>query len=105
MTKAAVQSILAHPGRRRSGTAVIELALSLPVLVSVFLGTLQFGYSFFIYNELEQSVRAGARYASLRTYASLTATPDAAYTTAVRNAVIYANPAGGTQVVAPGLTT
>ena len=105
MTKAAVQSILAHPGRRRSGTAVIELALSLPVLVGLFLGTLQFGYSFYIYNELEQSVRAGARYASLRTYASRTETPDMAYATAVRNAVVYGNPAGGTQAVAAGLTT
>ena len=92
-------------GGRRAGSAAIELALSLPVLVGLFLGTLQFGYSFFIYNELEQSVRAGARYASLRSYASLTGTPDAAYADAVRNVVVYANPAGGTQAVAPGLTT
>jgi Flp pilus assembly protein TadG len=90
---------------RRSGSAVIELALSLPVLVGLFLGTLQFGYAFFIYNELEQSVRAGARYASMRKYSSLTATPDNSYTNAVCNVVVYANPAGGTEPVAPGLTT
>jgi Flp pilus assembly protein TadG len=90
---------------RQTGSAVIELALSLPVLVGLFLGTLQFGYSFYIYDELEQSVRAGARYASLRSYASRTATPDTAYADAVRNAVVYANPAGGQQAVAPGLTT
>jgi Flp pilus assembly protein TadG len=91
--------------RRRSGSAIIELAFSLPVLVGLFLGTLQFGYAFYIYDELEQSVRAGARYASLRNYASRTETPDAAYANAVSNVVVYANPAGGSQPVAPGLTT
>jgi Flp pilus assembly protein TadG len=93
-----------HSGRQ-SGSAVIEMALSLPVLVGLFLGTLQFGYSFYIYDELEQSVRAGARYASLRSYGSTTDTPDAAFANAVRNVVVYANPAGGSRPVAPGLTT
>jgi Flp pilus assembly protein TadG len=102
--KPAAWSVFAYPGRRRCGTAAIELALSLPVLVGLFLGTLRFGYSFYIYNELEQAVRAGARYASLRTYASRTETPDPAYADAVRNVVVYGNPAGGTQAVAPGLT-
>ena|SRR5579872_4964082 len=89
----------------RSGNAVIELALCLPVLVALFLGTLQFGYAFYMYNQLEEAVRAGARYASLRSYASFTPTPDAAYRTAVQNSVVYANPAGGTRPVAPNLTT
>jgi Flp pilus assembly protein TadG len=89
----------------RSGNAVLELALSLPVLVGLSLGTLQFGYAFYMYNELEQAVRAGARYASLRDYGSFTSTPDAAYLTAVQNVVVYASPEGGKQPVAPGLTT
>ena len=89
----------------RAGTAVVELALSLPLLVGLALGTLQFGYGFYVYNELEQAVRAGARYASLRDYESFTTTPDAAYLTAVKNTVVYASPQGGTQPVAPGLTT
>src|SRR5689334_14079020 len=88
-----------------SGNAVIELALSLPVLVGLFLGTLQFGYSFFIYNELEQAVRAGARYASMRSYGSTSATPDSAYLAAVQNVVVLANPAGGDKPIVPGLTT
>jgi Flp pilus assembly protein TadG len=88
-----------------AGTAVVELAMCLPVLVALFLGTLQFGYMFYLYNELEQAVRAGARYASLRTYASATSTPDSAYLTAVRNVVVYASPAGGTQAIVPGLAT
>lgn len=88
----------------KSGNAVIELALAMPVLIGLFLGSLQFGYSFYIYNDLEQAVRAGARYASMRSYSSTSSTPDTAYQTAVKNAVVYANPAGGTQPVAPGLT-
>jgi Flp pilus assembly protein TadG len=90
---------------RRSGTAVVECALCLPVLLGLSLGTLQFGYSYFIYSELEQAVRAAGRYASLRPYGSLTATPDADYLTAVRNVAVYTDPAGGTIPVAPGLTT
>jgi len=88
---------------RESGNAVIELALAMPVLIGLFLGALQFGYSFYVYNELEQAVRAGARYGSMRSYASTSATPDSAYLTAVKNTVVYANPAGGSQAVAPGL--
>jgi Flp pilus assembly protein TadG len=91
--------------RRRSGTAAVEFALCLPVLLGLSLGTIQFGYSFFVYSELEQAVRAAGRYASLRSYGSLTATADAAYLAAVRNVAVYTDPAGGTNPVAPGLTT
>lgn len=80
------------------------MALLMPILVSLFLGGWQFGYSYFIYNELEQAVRAGARYASTRTYDSATPTPSAAFQTAVANVVVYGDPAGGTTPVAPGLT-
>lgn len=93
------------PGWRESGNAVIELALALPVLIGLFLGTLQFGYSFYVYNELEQAVRAGARYGSMRSYGSTSSTPDTAFSTAVKNTVVYGNPSGGAQALAPGLTT
>jgi Flp pilus assembly protein TadG len=91
--------------RRRSGTAIVEFALCLPVLLGLSLGALQFGYSFFVYGELEQAVRAAGRYASLRPYGSATTTPDPDYLGAVRNVAVYGNPAGGTNPVAPGLTT
>ena len=96
-----------HPKRAsgRRGSAVVEFTICLPVLVSLFLGTQRFGYTFYLYNELEQGVRAGARYASLRTYNSSTAVPDSAYLDAVRNVVVYGTPAGGTQPIVPGLAT
>ncbi len=87
----------------RSGSALIELTLAVPLLVSLFLGSFQFGYAFYLYNELTQAVRAGGRYASVRHYLSLTETPSADYALAVRNMVVYGHPAGGTVPVVPGL--
>src|SRR5712692_2006170 len=99
-------SITAHNKRRR-GNALVELTLSLTFLSALFLGTWQYGYAFYIYAELEQSVRAGARYASLLAYNSGTSTPLPAFTTAVQNVVVYGDPApaAGATPVAPGLTT
>jgi len=47
---------------------MVELTLLLPLLVSLFLGTWQFGYAYYLYGELEQAVRSGGRFASLSTY-------------------------------------
>jgi Flp pilus assembly protein TadG len=90
---------------RRAGTAIIEFTLCAPLLLGLALGTIQFGYSYYMYGELEQSVRAAGRYASLRPYGSATTTPDAAYLTAVQNVAVYANPTGGTTPIVKGLTT
>lgn len=91
--------------RRSSGSVLVEFTLSATFLIALFLGVWQFGYGFFIYNELEEAVRAGARYASLRTYNSADSTPTSDSLTAVQNVVVYGDPAGGTTPVAPGLTT
>ena len=87
------------------GNALIEFALSFGLITLLMSGTFQFGYSFYVYNKLANAVRAGARYASLRTYDSSSETPSAGFLTAVRNVVVYGDPAGGSQPVAPGLTT
>jgi Flp pilus assembly protein TadG len=91
--------------RRTSGTAIIEFSLCAPLLIWLVLGIIRFGYGFFVYAELEQAVRSAARYASVRTYGSDNATPNSAYLTAVRNVAVYGNPAGGTEAMAPGLST
>jgi Flp pilus assembly protein TadG len=83
------------PNNRRArsgGNALVELSLCSTVLLSLFLGVSQFGYSFYNYNQLEHAVRAGARYASLRAYNSASATPTGDYTTAVQNVVLYGSP-------------
>jgi Flp pilus assembly protein TadG len=90
---------------RRRGNSIVEFALAFPMLVISFGGCFQFGYTFFLYNRLENSVRSAARYASLRAYDSQNSTPSSAFSTAVKNVAIYGNPDGGTQTTAPGLTS
>lgn len=74
------------------GSALLELALSATLLVVFFTGVFQVGYTFYAYNVLQNAVRAGARYASLRPYVSNSTTPDAAFASAVRNQVAYGDP-------------
>jgi len=83
---------------------MLEFAVAAGILVPLFTGTFQFGYTFFVYNTLSSAVRGGARYASLRAYDSSTSTPSAAFSTAVRNMVVYGNAEGSGQPVTPGLT-
>ena len=87
------------------GNAMIEFALSAAILLPALVGTMQFGFSFLAYGKLETAVREGARYAALRTYDSSTATPSAAFTSAVQNMVVYGNPNGGATPVVRGITT
>ena len=49
---------------RREGNALVEFALSAPLIFTVLVGTFQFGYAFYVYNQLQVSVRSGVRYAS-----------------------------------------
>jgi Flp pilus assembly protein TadG len=87
----------------RRGNAMLEFALSAAVLLPAFAGTFQYGYTFFTYNKLQSAIRGGARYASMRTYDSSTSTPSTAFTTAVKNMVVYGNSAGTGLPLAPGL--
>jgi hypothetical protein len=75
------------------------------VLVPVFAGTFQFGYTFYAYNNLNSAIRGGARYASMRGYDSGTSTPSTSFSTAVKNMVVYGNVEGTGSPVVLGLTT
>ena len=90
---------------KQRGNTMVEFALSFSILVPVFLGVYEFGYAFYVYNEMQTAVRSGARYASRRVYDSATTTPSEAYINAVRNTVVYGDPSGGTVPIAPGLNT
>ena len=91
--------------RNRDGNMMLEFAIGSGVLIAAFTGTFQFGYSFLQYNNLENAVARGARYASLVPYDSATTTPSAAFLAAVKNMVLYGSPTAGTSPVLPGLTT
>jgi Flp pilus assembly protein TadG len=90
--------------RNQRGNAMVEFALGAGILVLVFTGVFEFGYAFYVYNNLVAAVDNGARYAAYRTYDSDNTTPSSAFSTAVKNMVVYGQPSTGTKSVAPGLT-
>jgi Flp pilus assembly protein TadG len=75
----------AHRSKRQKGHAMVELAISAGVMVTCLAGTFQFGYTFYVYNQLVSAVGNGARYASVRPQ-SADAEGDK---TAIRNMVVY----------------
>ena len=91
--------------RDHAGNVLVEFALGSGILVMAFVGTFQFGYTFLQYNNLENAVARGARYASLIPYDSATSTPSAAFSSAVKNMVLYGNSTAGASPALPGLTT
>lgn len=91
--------------RGRAGNIMTEFALGSGILVMAFVGTFQFGYTFLQYNNLQNAVARGARYASLIPYDSTTTAPSAAFSSAVKNMVLYGSSTAGTSPALPGLTT
>ncbi len=88
----------------KRGNAMLEFALGSGILVSIFTGTFQFGYTFLQYNNLQNAVAQGARYAAITPYDSATTSPSAAFQAAVRNMVVYGSPSTGSSPVVRGLT-
>jgi len=70
------------------GNSLIEFAVSLALLAVMFAGIFEIGYSFYTYAALQNAVRAGARYAALQPAAD-----PAEVAKAVRNMVVYGDPA------------
>jgi Flp pilus assembly protein TadG len=91
--------------RMQRGHAMLELAASAAVMVSCLAGTIQFGYSFYVYNQLVTAVGNGARYAAQRTYRAATEQDVERGNAAIRNMVIYgdAQPQPGATPVVPNL--
>lgn len=85
--------------RGESGSAFVEMAVALPVLVAIFIGTADFARVFYYAMELTTAARAGAQYGA---YNSVTVTETANITSAAQNAapnispitVIIATPPG-----------
>ncbi len=92
--------------KRERGHAMLELAVSAGVMVSCLVGTFQFGYTFYAYNQLVTAVGDGARYAAQRTYRAATDQDVERGNAAIRNMVVYGDPqpAPGSTPVLPKLT-
>jgi Flp pilus assembly protein TadG len=100
------------PQRRRTqgGHAILELAIGSGIFLALFTGAYQFGYTFYVYENLVSAVRAGARYGAISVYdiavATVDSAPSSTFTTKVRNVTVYGNPDGavnGATAVVSGL--
>lgn len=81
--------LLGQSRKRQGGHAMIELAVSAGVMVSCLAGTVQFGYTFYVYNELVTAVGNGGRYAAMRTYRAAVPGDIEKGKSAIRNMVVY----------------
>lgn len=68
---------------------MIELAVSAAVMMSCVAGTVQFGYTFYIYNQLVTAVGNGGRYAAMRTYRAASQPDIEKGKAAIRNMVAF----------------
>jgi hypothetical protein len=85
---------------------MLELAFSAALMVTCLTGTLQFGYTFYVYDKLVSAVGNGGRYAAQRTYRAATPEDLEKGKAAIRNMVVYGDPepGPGAAPLAPGLT-
>jgi Flp pilus assembly protein TadG len=88
----------------RRGNALVEFALASLILIPMYFGAFQFGYTFYVYNLLCSQIRAAARYGSIRTFNAGSNSSITAFSTAVKNVVIKGNPDGSGTVIEPGIT-
>ena len=92
-----IGALTTRRSRRTKGNAVLEVALTLPVVLALSFGCVEFGYFFFVKNSIQGAAREGAR-------ASITPTAtNADVTTAVTNAMTAAglNNSGYTVTTSP----
>ncbi len=86
----------------RGGNAVVEFAITFPMLIFMMSSLFQFGHAFLVYNALEGAVRGGARYASVTDFDA----PDGVeFTEAIKKVVVYGTPSpDGQNPLVPGLS-
>src|SRR5437899_2149492 len=85
--------------RSRRGNAMIEFALAAPLAFTIMAGTFQFGYTFYVYNQLALAARAGVRHGSLIDYKGTSSACVAATQDTVKNMVVYGTPTPGASAV------
>ena len=98
--------------RQEDGGSIIELAIILPILLILFIGTAELGRLFYTYNTLSKATAVGARYLSTsRNAVNGTATEKTNAKTEAKNLVVcgikssVATACVGQTPVVPGLTT
>ena len=82
--------------QRQRGSTLVEFAIGATVFLTVMFAVIEFGRALWVHNALSDAARRGARYAVVHP------STDAA---AVKNVVVYGDPAGGTTPLVDNLTT
>ena len=97
--------MIAIKRRNQRGHVMLELAVSAAVMASCLAGTFQFGYTFYVYNELVTALGNGARYAAQRTYRAASERDVERGDLAIRNMVVYGDsqPVADARPIAPNL--
>jgi Flp pilus assembly protein TadG len=87
---------------RRDGTAIVETAVVLPLLLSLVFGAVEYGWMFVVYGEVVNAARAGARLAI--TPSATAGDVNSQVITALQNAGLNVNGTGGGAAVTPTIT-
>jgi Flp pilus assembly protein TadG len=82
--------------KNERGSTLVEFSIGVTVFVMAVFGVLEFGRALWAHNALVDAARRGTRYATLHSISS---------DDAIKNVVVYGDPAGGTQPLLPDLTT
>lgn len=91
--------------RHSGGSAAVEMALVMPLLLILMFGSLELGNYFMNEHTLVKAVRDGARFAARQSFANYTActgSPDAAVVSATQNLVMNGALGGGT-IITPNI--
>ncbi len=78
------------------GSTLVEFAIGATVFLMVMFAVIEFGRALWVHNALSDAARRGVRYA---------VTHSSADVAAVKNVVVYDDPAGATQPLVDNLTT
>jgi Flp pilus assembly protein TadG len=103
--------IRCHQTRRReSGSTLLEFSIGATVFLTAMFGVMEFGRVLWTHNALSDAARRGARYAinqpaSTPAGVSVTGTNVGPSVTAIKNIVVYGNPAGTGQPLVNNLGT
>lgn len=81
---------------REQGSTLVEFAIGATVFLTVMFGVIEFGRALWVHNALSDAARRGARYAVVHKQSD---------SAAVKNVVVYGDPAGGSTPLATNLTT
>ncbi len=82
--------------KRERGSTLVEFAIGATVFLTAMFAVIEFGRALWVHNALTDAARRGARYAVMNPASS---------EGAVKNVVVFGDPAGGSQPLVENLTT